>query len=589
MTPKIERFLEPLWVRLLCLILLATGLTLYAYEPAISLYPATPWGDGQYTHRLVEAAKVSIARYHELPLWDPFECGGRPLWDEPESIAAAPLLFLLQPLTTTVTMRLWNILHHIAGFVCMWLFSRHELRLSRGATLVASTVFSLTLANVSQYVGGHAALVGFLYAPLALLLWRHAEYDLRGAVGLGLLFAWMFFEGGGYPTADVGLLLLLEGLTRIAPRSLWRMFRGGLATTVTFITVGAARLFPVIDQLRHHSRILEKETDKITPTLLAQMYFARSHEWKFPNHYVWGEYNSYVGIILGGLALAGLVFSMRDHPWFFALGTIVLAIMLGHFSKWAPWHVMKDHVFPWTSMRVPSRWRLVFILFVGGWAGMAVDAIPPLAARWLGDRVGATAPLVVLAVALIGAGDALSVAASKVAASYTSAPARRVVPSAHLFLGGRLAPFIDQPRQNQGRVECWEEWNFTQGAPLWQEDLPQARGDGKKIVVESVTRTQNTFTIGVNAQSVGLLRVNSPYERGWRTDVGTIENDRKLLAVAVPPGRSIVHLRYWPHGLTAGFGLTSLGLASVAAFFFWDARQRRRIRQSRAGFERVDP
>jgi hypothetical protein len=575
MTLRVESFLQPFWLRILSLTLLATALTLYVYWPAISLYPATPWGDGQYTHHLVEAAKVSISRYHELPLWDPFECGGRPLWDEPESIAAAPLLFLLQPFSTSVTMRLWNILHHIAGFVCMWLFSRRELEVSRGAALVASTVFSLTLANVSQYVGGHAALVGFLYAPLALFLWRRAEYDLRCGAGVGLLFAWMFFEGGGYPTADVALLLLLESLTRLTGKNFVPILRGGIATVVTFVTVGGARLFPVVDQLLHHSRVLGKETDKLDGRLLYQMYFARTHSWKFADHYVWGEYNAYVGLIIAALAIVGILYSMRDQPWFFALGTLVFAIMMGHFSKWAPWHFLKGHVFPWSSMRVPSRWRLVLVLFIGGWAGIAIDRIPPLVTRWLGRRLGKAAPVAVLGIGLIGAGDALSVAATKIASSYVSAAPKRVVPSEHLFLGTQLPQLIDQPRKNEGRTECWEEWNFTQGAPLWKGDVPQAKSNDKNVVVNSVTRTQNTFTIDVSANAKGTVRVNSPYERGWRTDIGSIENDQGLLVVAVPQGRSLLHLRYWPHGLTAGFAVSALGLAAVVLFFLREGRRRR--------------
>jgi hypothetical protein len=581
----VERVLQPPWVKVLGLTLLATGMTLYTYWPAIALYPATPWGDGQYTHHLVEAAKVSVSRYHELPLWDPFECAGRPLWDEPESVAAAPLLFLLQPFSTTTTMRLWNIIHHIVGFICMWLFSRHELRLSRGAALVASTVFSLTLANVSQYVGGHAALVGFLYAPLALLLWRNADQDLRHAVGLGLLFAWMFFEGGGYPTAHIGLVLLIESLTRVSPRVLLRFLRAGVVTTLTFVTVGAARLLPVVDQLLHHSRDLPKEVDRIEPKLLYEMYFARTHDWKIPNHYVWAEYNAYLGMIIVFLALAGLVFSMRDHPWFFAVGTLVLAIMLGHFASWAPWHLLKGYVFPWRSMRVPSRFRLLFVLFLGGWAGLAVDRIPQLASRWLGTRIGLAVRTATLGVALLGAGDALAIAAAKVAASYTSTPQRKDIhPSEHLFIGDKLPPLIDQPRQNQGRPQCWEEWNFTQGAPIWTGDVPQAKADGQKIVIGNVSRTQNTFTIEVDAKEPGPVRVNSPYERGWRTDKGSIRSEKKLLIVDVPAGQFVVHLRYWPRGLTAGFSLTALGLLSVTAFFLWDARRRKA-----GGTARLDP
>jgi hypothetical protein len=232
---------------------------------------------------------------------------------------------------------------------------------------------------------------------------------------------------------------------------------------------------------------------------------------------------------------------------------------------------------------VPSRFRLIFVLFVGGWAGLAVDRIPLLVSRRFGYRVGAAARTAVLGVALIGAGDALGAASVSVASIYTSAPTTIVQPSARLFIGGRLAPFLDQPRQNQGRIACWDEWNFTAGAPVWDGDVPQARAEGDDVVVEDVRRTQNTFTIDVDAKAPGRIRVNSPYERGWRTDIGTIANDRKLLVVDVPRGRARVHLEYWPHGLTAGFVLTAFAISAVAGFFVWDSRRRKAANPAAGG------
>ncbi len=576
MKARVEPILQHMWVRVGALILLAIGLSLVMYWPAVASYPSTASGDGQYTQRLVEAGKVSIYRYHELPLWNPFECAGVPLWDEPESIIAAPLIFLLQPLSSTLTMRVWNIAHHVAGFVCMWLFSRCDMRLSRGASLVASTVFALSLAHARQYGGGHAALVGFLYAPLALLLWRRATSDLRFAIGLGILFAWTFYEGGGYPVSDLGLLLVIESFVRVNRGNFVGLFKSAAVAIGAFISVGAARLLPVIDQLRHHTRPLGTEADAITRSVLFSMFFSRPHEGRVPGQeYRWSEYNCYIGWILGGLALLGIIMSVRNRTWFCVVGACIFVIMMGHFSRWAPWHLLKEYVFPWKSMRVPSRFRLIFILFVGGWVGVAVDGLPLLVLRRFGQRAGAAVRKAVLVIAFIGAGDALSVSTATIALLFKAAPTTVVRPSPDLFIGGRMAPFLDQPRQNQGRVRCWEEWNFTAGAPVWEGDVPQAKAQGQEVIVEKVSRTQNTFTIDVDAKEPGRVKVNSPYERGWRTDFGTIASDRNLLVVDVPAGRAQIHLKYWPHGLTAGFVITVFSVSAVVGFFVWDLRRRR--------------
>jgi hypothetical protein len=561
--------------RAIGLVMLALGLSVVMYWPALASYPISQGGDGPMFHRMVEAGKVSLSRYHELPLWNAYECGGAPLWANPESIVSAPLILLMQPLNTTVTMRVWYVVHHAMGFLAMWLFSRHELRLSRGASLAASVIFSLTVAHGSQYAGGHAALVGFLYAPAALLLWRRAENDARFAVGLGLLFAWMFYEGAPYPVPHITLLLVAETFTRVwPPRRALAVVKSGAIFGGVFLSVSAARLLPVLGQLREHPRLIVNETDALSWQTVTDIYLAKVHEWRFSQVYVWGEYIGYVGILVVALCLVGILFTRREEAWYVAVAALFFALMLGHFAAYAPWHVLNTYVFPWKSMRVPVRFRLILLLFIAGWVGMAVDRLPPLVARWFGAKVGGRARVVMLGLALIGAGDALGYSSDVVRTKFDGPIAQPVAPSARLHFGGaQMAGFIDQPRQNRGRLECWGEWNFTAGAPQWQGDVPQARSSDPNVVVEVANRTQNTFTIDVDAKAPGRVLVNVPYDAGWRTNWGEVENENKLLVVDVPAGRGRIELKYWPAGLTLGFVLSALGLAASLAFLF----RRRRL------------
>src|SRR5688572_7952126 len=119
MAARVERLLEPAWVRLSLLALLGLLLSVVLWWPALSTYPLTQNEDGPFFHRLIEAGKVSVLRYHELPLWNAYECGGVPLWDNPQSPIGAPLMALTVGLSTTLTVRIWYVVHSAAGFVCM--------------------------------------------------------------------------------------------------------------------------------------------------------------------------------------------------------------------------------------------------------------------------------------------------------------------------------------------------------------------------------------------------------------------------------------------------------------------------------------
>src|SRR5262249_13748140 len=117
-----ERPLSPTWLRVALASAVALVLSIVAWLPMIENGPKTTAGDGRYFLRAIEIGKVAVRRYHELPLWNSFDCGGAPLWDNPEGIASSPLLFLALPFSGLVTLWIWNVVHIAAGWVSMWFF-----------------------------------------------------------------------------------------------------------------------------------------------------------------------------------------------------------------------------------------------------------------------------------------------------------------------------------------------------------------------------------------------------------------------------------------------------------------------------------
>ena len=557
----------------------AVLLSIFAWWPMLWAYPNTQGGDGPPYHKTLEAARVSVVRFHELPLWNPFECGGLPLWDNPQAPVIAPLVLPMFLIGTTATMYLWYVLHSALGFLSMWILARTELRLSREATFVASAAWAFSGFHQQHYSGGHFTFVPFLYFPLAIVLWRRAEDDLRMAVGLGLLVAWMIFEGGVYPLPHLAIFLAAEALMRAwPPRRLVRIVRAGLVVLVVGFLVGACRFLPVMDQLRAHTRPIGVETDSLQWETLKAMFLARAHErGASGQQYVWPEYGTYFGPILVALAVVGILSCGLENVWLLALLLLGAALMAGHAGRFAPWHILKGHVFPFREMRVPSRFRVEVSMMLAVFMGMGTDRLASLTRRWFRQPPWADGfRMVLVSLALIGVGDMLGVGITWFDVCFTNPPAVRSVPSARLYYGGPdLASMIDEPQQNRGRLACWDEWGFGAGAPLWEGDLPQARPVGTDAIVEVANRTANTFTIDVDVRAPSRILVNSSYDRGWRTDVGISVEQDKQLAIDLPPGRHRVHVKYWPHGLTLGLSLTTLGLAGVALFFVRDRKKQR--------------
>jgi len=580
------------WVRGLALALFALVLSAYAWWPALAAYPATQIGDGQFSHQMLEATRVSIARFHELPLWNPYQCGGIPLWDNPQGFSAAPIFLLLLPFGSTRAIELWCVVHSAIGFLCMWVLARRELGLSRGAAVVASAMWAFAGTHNQHFTGGHIIFVSYLYGPLAVFFWRRAEHDLRMAVGLGAIVAMEIYEAGIEPLSHLAVILAAETLTRTwPPRRLLRIARAAVVVLVVAFCLSAARLLPVIAQVLTHTRQLGREMDALQWTTLKEMFLARAHERGVAGQaYAWTEYGDYLGPILLGLAALGIVLGGLDYLWLLALLALAFALMAGSQGPSWPWTFLNAHVFPFKQMRVPSRFNDAVTLFLAPLAGIGIDRVARLARRACPSRVSAESLAgATLAIGLVGVGDLLGVNVEECRKFFSDPPsAPHLVASPRFYIGGPdLAQFIDQPAQNRGRAECWEEWAFERDAPIWQGDVPQARAGDSTVTVTNVVRTQNTFLFDVKApEHPAHVRLNSTWDRGWRTSLGAVADDAELLSVDVPQGEHHVVVRYWPRGLTVGLALTGLSSAALIALFAWDARRRR---SPRASTSRVPP
>lgn len=562
--------IAPPWLRAAALVILALAVATWMWWPAIIAYPGTATLDGRYFHHQLAISKAAVLRYHELPLWNAFDCRGIPMWDHPENITGSPLFWLTLPLSATKTMLVWHIVHCAVGFLGMWLLAREELKLSRSGTFLAALLWACAAGHTTQYAGAHEALVCFYNAPLLLFLWRRAETSWNAAVGCGLVLAWMMYDGATYPLPFTAVMLGLETLFRVwPPKRGLRVAAAGLVVAVVAVSVGAARMLPLVDQLRAHARVMEPDVDHISLAMLRDMYTLRSASYLSrldEQQYVLGEYLTYIGWVGVFLTIVGMAVS-AEITWLLLLGGALFVLMLGHFGGPAPWTLLHDHVFPFKSMRVSARFRLLLMLPISLWIALATERAPKLVSRF-SRQWGAVARVLVPGVALLVAGDIAGLGQELIVPRFAGAPEQRVVPSTRFHYGGPglARDSIDQPSQNRAYLGCRAAWVWYADAPLWEGDVPQARAMDDGATVEVADRTHNTFTLDVDVKRPSRIVLNSAYDAGWRTDVGTAVENAHQLAVDLPPGHHKVHLAYWPKKLTLGIIISAIGLIASIAF-----------------------
>ncbi len=554
------------------------------WAPAFASPSATGFGDWQMVHHNWEVGYVALTRFFEWPLWNPFFCGGIPMFGNPEAQHFSPLFALGLLFGTTLGAKLFVVAHATAGVCGMYKLARERLALAPSASVVASLVFSCSGFFAWHGAGGHATFLPFYFAPWLLLWSWRVEGDLRYALWVALLLALTLYEGGTYPFPYFALLLACDALTRLGSRE------QALATARALVVIapltlllGAVRLLPIRDALSRMPRLTSND-DSLRLSEVLLMLTARDHPWRFPPHpFVWPEYGTFIGYGALALAVLGVFVAIARRHVFVLVGLVVFfSLMLGQGGDLYPWSLL--HQLPvFDSLRVPSRFAVLFSLYLALCAGLALDAC----LGWLRRRWPARVSVlraVALVVPLCLAADLFVVTLRTV--DRWKGPPISGAPSASGFhlVAARNFHFLyaSLPARHQGIAGCYAGgMNWVVSKALWSGERPQVRVQRGRAEVTGFSRTVNTLSFAAHVREPALVIVNQNFDPDFVSNVGKVAEDRGRLALELPTGEHAVRMRYAPSTLPLGLGLSAAGLAITAALAVFFTRRHTRTQRSR--------
>lgn len=552
------------------------------WSPAWLHPSATGFGDWQMVHHNWEVGFTALTRFHEWPLWNPFFCGGITAFGNPESQWFSPLTWPALITGTTIGTKIFLTVHAALGVSGMFIFAHSALGLRTGASVLCAAAWGCSGFFAWHGAGGHATFLPFYFAPWLLLCVRRSVHDLRYAIGAAAILALTLYEGGTYPfpyfvlwiALDVLFVLVLDadGASHGTSRRpfLVAMSKALALIGVLTLLLGAVRLLPIADALSRMPRDTTSD-DSIAVAEVIEMLTARDHAWRYPPHrFVWPEYGTFVGWSVVVLAAFGVVVAWRRRQrWVIAGLGLFLWLVLGEGGPWSWLHALP--VFD--SLRVPSRFMVLFTFYLALLAGLGLDAI----AAWLqthrdNPTLGWTHHAVVPLVVLISMADLFSVNLRTI--DRWDGPPIVQGPAAERFHLVRTRNFhhlyASLPARHQGIAGCYNGgMNWVVSPALWSGDVPQVRVEPLEAgALIGFERTVNSITLRVQAQHEPTrLVINQNFDRDIRTDVGEVLEDRGRLALDVPAGDHVIHLRYQPPTLFAGLALSGLGwLLSVLGF-----------------------
>jgi len=544
--------------------------------------------DVQTAHRYL--VRLSLLRYHELPAWNPFACGGFPAWGyvEADTIVVSPFLpaYLLLPMSVALRVEVVGMaaLGALGAYFAASRFSE-----SRAARAFVAVIWAVNGRWALQAAAGHTWHLAYAYLPWCLYFFERArspERRIGDVAGLAAGFAMLVYAGGIYPLPHTVLALsIYAGLLALLERSarpLFTLVEGGLFG----VGLSAPKLFPLLDGFGKAPRLIESKETMDLGALWAMLMSPDQGFYSRPARvmaYGWHEWGMYIGAA-GALALVlGFVFVQgRREAALKAVAALFIVLGFGAFHPDAPWPWLHQHAPVFRSQHVPSRFFYTAVLFLG----LVVAAG---AGRFIARRRAAMPWLDALAMALVAAlaMDVAHVARKPMEAAMWMVPPDRI-PGDRPFHFAQEPPFQYKRRDwagpmylamlgNTGVINCYGAPPFDRKGARAVTD-PRYRGEAYVVgrgEARVVSFSPNRAVIEVEGAEPGALVVyNMNYDEGWRADAGAVIAHDNAVALRLGGDSQRITFSYRPPYLGAGLAVGALALAALAL----RARRERRAR-----------
>ena len=537
---------------------------------------ANEFRDAQVMLAYERAAVDTVRHFGQVPLWDPYYCGGLDGVGAPQSRFASPTLLLSVLFGAERADLLIVFLFVVAGMEGMFRWLRLRVT-SAPAALVVAPVFALSGHFAVAYFRGWTNFFGFELVPWILLgITLAARGKLRGIAIAAIAFAVMLGFGGSFAAPLVAVAALVEALRAVLdePHAARARALAMLAATASFMaTVACVRLWPIAETLAAAPRLMAG-----TPGHQPRALLAAVTSLLVPKD---GDILLSGSFFVGSAFLAVAALGAADRRALRGLVAVVVFVWLsaGYARKPALFALLRElPVF--NALRYPERFLWLAILFASEPAALAIGRIPLIGEgrRW---RVG---------VWIVLAGGIGFTIFNEISAFHRTAQERALG-----TLTASFSPDFHQTRGNRwlvahyqamgvGSLSCWETHPVMQST-LLRADLPaeeylseESRDAG---AVTRVSWSPNEIVLRANLTRPARILVNQNWHPGWHASVGAVVSAEGLIAIDVPQGEQEVRLRFRPWSTLAGAGVTGSALLALGALG-WLTRRRGALFSPRA-------
>jgi hypothetical protein len=565
---------EPRWQRYLPLLFL---LLAFAAVAPVFQFPGlfSQWYDWRYFSSWIEVGRRSIAWYHQVPLWNPYGCGGEVLLANPQSMQASPMLAVL-PLIfgTPLGIKLALVGYYFCAFDGMYRLAR-SYQISVAGSLLSSVLFGGCGWLALHVSSGHVNFASASLFPYLIVFYRRTTYynNWSWAFPLGVVAAWIVIDGGTSTPAMATVLLLTLACTDAWKLKSARPFAVLAVGGACAALLAAFRLLPALEFAIDHPR-RQWETDSNMIWQMVQFGYWWKGVTPVPNKRYWfHEYGWRLSYLTPPLILWSLRVKKTRAWW--VVAAVGAGIVAGSAIPYGPWWLLK-HLPLFRDLRVPSRYAILFALSFPLLCGAAFDDLLP--------RVKRHARAVGAAVVVLAALDGL-------AFQWFAYWKDFEMPMSQ---AGRGTPFHQEKGDwrsmmthvmaGHGAIACDEEAPLERAAQLDEGPGPQVKLDDDAAgTVREIEWTPNRIEVAVHLTRPATVLFNQNWNEHWKTTRGSIvkfgpkwprDVDGGRLGVSAETGDYQFAVYYRPRSFVIGASLSALAWP-LFLLLFLRARRRR--------------
>lgn len=558
------------------------------------------WGIADWDQHLFyhEVPRLTVAEYGQIPLWNPYECGGTVMLANPQSRCGSPTFLLLLMFGTVHGVKLDLLLHFALGIAGAYALAR-SFRLGPAASSIAGIVFMCNAAFPTTATHGMTWVFSIAYIPW---MWLGYRLGLKKAVWIllgGTAGALVFLNGGAYIVAITGVLLAALAVTDSVARRNLRPVGIVAAMLIVAGALSAFKLIPALEYMHRNPRPIDEYSgfsvsgllyclfDPYQQSLESTVYNLGPGLWTGTSYYKC-ENLMYVGISTAALIICGLALQWPDKRRLLIVTAAMLWICFGDRvtpSLWAWIHGVP----PFTAMRVSQRFRFPLLLCLALVAASGFERARILLVNKyprLSSAASISVALCVFFELLSANGDILYNAFALPPLHIDrSASFQQISQLPPYSANGYVAERTEEPGilipasslfpavlSNLGTVAAYETMSaLRSGTP---RDAAGYRGEAYLEETDGTAEilyfSPCELKIRVRASGAGNLIINQNWDPWWGANGGRsiTRTDRSLMSVPIESGESEIVLRYksTPFLIGSMISFASLiGAAIVAA------------------------